>query len=205
MIKKGIDISCFQPNVDFKKVKASGIDFVILRAGYGKERSQKDETFEKHYADAKKAGLNVGAYWYSYAESNGEAETEAKVCIDCIKGKKFEYPIFFDLEEKSQLSKGRTFCDGIVKTFCGELEKAGYFAGLYISRSPLQSNISSDVAKRYALWVAEYGDKLNYSGNYGMWQYTSCGTVNGINAKIDMDYSYVDYPKIIKEAHLNGY
>jgi hypothetical protein len=125
--------------------------------------------------------------------------------MSIIKGKKFEYPIYFDLEEQSQFSRGRAFCDSIVKAFCNELEKHGYFAGLYISRSPLQTYISSDVANRYALWVAEYNSKLNYSGTVGMWQYSSTGKVNGISGNVDMDECYVDYPKIIKEGGFNGY
>ncbi|MGN1113816.1 MAG: GH25 family lysozyme [Oscillospiraceae bacterium] len=202
---KGIDISSWQGNIDFKKVKASGIDFVIIRAGYGRFTSQKDEYFEQNYKNAKAAGLNVGAYWYSYAESTADAIKEAKTCLSVIKGKKFEFPIYFDLEESSQFTKGRAFCDGLVKAFCGEMEKAGYWAGLYISRSPLQNYISQSVAKRYALWVAEYGDKCNYSGSYGIWQYSSTGKIGGISGNCDADYCYIDYPKLIKEKGFNGY
>lgn len=202
---KGIDVSKHQGNVNFEKVKASGIDFVIIRAGYGKDISQKDKYFEQNYKSAKAAGLKVGAYWYSYADTVDEVKQEAKVCIQAIKGKTFEYPIYFDLEESSQFAKGKSFCDSLVKTFCNTLEEAGYWAGLYISRSPLQTHISSSVAKRYALWIAEYNDKCNYSGDYGMWQYSSKGKVSGISGNVDMDYCYVDYPAKIKAAGLNGY
>jgi GH25 family lysozyme M1 (1,4-beta-N-acetylmuramidase) len=135
---KGIDVSQYQQNIDFKKVKASGVDFVIIRAGFGKYANQKDPYFERHYKAAKAAGLKVGAYWYSYAASVEEAKAEAQTCINAIKGKTFEYPIYFDLEERSQFAKGRAFCNSLVKTFCNALEHAGYRAGLYISRSPLQ-------------------------------------------------------------------
>ena len=203
--KKGIDISQYQTNVDFKKVKASGIDYVIIRAGYGKYAKQKDPQFETHYKNAKAAGLDVGVYWYSYALSVEDAKLEAQTCLSVIKGKKFEYPIYFDLEEQNQFAKGRSFCDSIVKAFCGEIEKAGYFAGLYISRSPLQQYISSSVANKYALWIAEYASKCNYGGAYGMWQYSSTGKINGINGNVDCDYCYVDYPAVIKNSGLNGY
>ena len=123
---KGIDVSSWQDNIDFGKVKASGIDFVIIRAGYGRETSQKDNCFEQNYNAAKAAGLDVGAYWYSYADSAEDAVKEAKACMEVIKGKKFEYPIYFDLEEQSQFAKGRNFCDSVIKAFCGELEKNGY-------------------------------------------------------------------------------
>ena len=202
---KGIDVSQYQGNIDFAKVKSAGVKFVIIRAGFGKYTSQKDPYFEKNYKNAKAAGLDVGAYWYSYAASVADAIAEAKTCMTAISGKKFEYPVFFDLEEKSQFNRGRAFCDSLVKAFCGELEKCGYFAGLYISRSPLQSYISSDIARRYTLWVAEYASKLNYSGAFAMWQYTSKGKINGINGDVDCDYCYVDYPSTIKSGGYNGY
>jgi GH25 family lysozyme M1 (1,4-beta-N-acetylmuramidase) len=204
-MKKGIDISQYQKNIDFAKVKASGIDYVIIRAGYGKYTKQKDPQFETHYKNATAAGLSVGAYWYSYASSVEDAKLEAQTCISVIKGKKFDYPIYFDLEESTQFAKGKSFCDSIVKAFCGELEAAGYYAGLYISRSPLQQYISTDVAKKYALWIAEYATKCNYSGDYGMWQYSSSGKVNGVSGNVDCDYCYVDYPSKIKAAGKNGY
>lgn len=203
---KGIDVSQWQGNsIDFGKVKAAGIDFVILRAGYGRYISQKDPTFEDNYRKAKSAGLNVGVYWYSYAQSEADARTEAQTCMEAIKGKQFEYPIYFDLEEQSQFSRGKAFCSALVTAFCGELEKAGYFAGLYISRSPLQCYITAEVAGRYALWIAEYGSKCNYNGTYGMWQYSSEGRVGGISGNVDMDECYVDYPALIKNGGFNGY
>lgn len=206
MIKmRGIDVSQYQGNIDFAKVKASGIDFVIIRAGFGRYETQRDPYFEKNYKNAKATGLHVGAYWYSYAQSAADAVKEAQTCIKIIKGKQFDFPIFFDLEERSQFSKGRAFCDSLVKAFCGELEKNGWFAGLYISRSPLQTYISPTVAKRYALWVAEYGSRCNYGGSYGIWQYSSTGRVNGISGNVDMDYAYIDYPSIMKSGGFNGY
>ena len=202
---RGIDVSKWQGNINFQKVKDSGISFVIIRAGYGKLSSQKDKYFEENYRKAKAAGLAVGAYWYSYAVSADEAREEAKACLSVIKGKQFEYPVYFDLEEQKQFSKGRTFCDSIVNTFCGELEKNGYFAGLYISRSPLERFISESTAKKYALWVAEYNSKCRYKGDYGMWQYSSKGKVNGISGNCDMNYCYKNYPSVIKKGGFNGY
>ena len=202
---KGIDISKHNGSVNFAKVKAAGIDFVIIRAGYGKHISQKDPRFEEYYAWAKAAGLDVGAYWYSYAATVPEAVAEAQACLEAIKGKKFEYPIYFDLEEQRQFAQGRKFCSELVDTFCQYLEAAGYFAGLYISRSPLQTHITDHVAKRYALWIAEYNSKCNYTGSYGMWQHTAKGRIDGINGDVDLDICYVGYPAVIKRAQLNGY
>lgn len=202
---KGIDVSQYQNPIDFNAVKKSGVEFVIIRAGYGKFINQKDPCFENHYAKAKAAGLNVGVYWYSYATTVTDARLEARTCLEAIKGKKFEYPIYFDLEERKQFNTGSTNCSNLVKAFCDEIEKAGYFAGLYISRSPLQQYISKEVANKYALWIAEYSNKCNYEGTYGMWQYSSTGKVDGIAGNVDLDYCYVDYPSKIKNGGYNGY
>lgn len=205
-MKHGIDISEHQGyNVDFAKVKAAGVDFVILRAGYGRYIKQKDPTFEGNYKRAKAAGLNVGVYWYSYATTPADARTEAQTCLEAIKGKKFEYPIYFDLEEAKQFSTGKNNCSAMVEAFCDVIEKAGYFAGLYMSRSPLQSYISTATAQKYALWVAEYNSKCNYGGTVGIWQNSSTWRVAGIGGNVDHDYSYVDYPKIIINGGFNGY
>ena len=203
---KGIDISSWQGNIDFGKVKASGIDFVIIRAGFGRETSQKDNCFEQNYSAAKAAGLDVGAYWYSYADSDEDAVREAKACMKVIKGKKFEYPIYFDLEEQNQFAKGRNFCDSVIKAFCGELEKNGYLAGLYCSTYYLNNYISNAIAGKYALWVAQYNYRCTYTANkYGIWQYSSEGRINGISGNVDMDYCYTDYPNIVKNGGYNGY
>ena len=203
---KGIDVSSWQGNIDFAKVKASGIDFVIIRAGYGRETRQNDNCFELNYRNAKAAGLDVGAYWYSYADSAEDAVNEARACMEVIKGKKFEYPIYFDLEEQSQFAKGRNFCDSVIKAFCGELEKNGYLAGLYCSTYYLNNYISNAVAGKYVLWVAQYNYRCTYTANkYGIWQYSSEGRINGISGNVDMDYCYTDYPAIVKNGGYNGY
>jgi GH25 family lysozyme M1 (1,4-beta-N-acetylmuramidase) len=203
--KQGLDLSYAQTNVDYKKLKAAGIDFVIIRAGYGRDLSQKDTMFEKHYKGCKDAGIKVGAYWFSYAVSEADAVTEANTCISIIKGKTFEYPIYYDVELQSQFAKGKSFCDSITKAFLSKLESAGYYVGLYTSRYPAQTYFSQSVLNKYALWLAEYGSKLNYSGTYGMWQNSSTYKVNGINGDVDHDYCYVDYPTIIKNGGYNGY
>ena len=202
---KGIDISKWQKNVDFNKVKASGIDFVIIRAGYGKEVSQKDPYFDKNYEKAKAAGLHVGAYWYSYAETIEAAKQEAAACLSVIKGKQFDLPIYFDVEEKSQFAKGKNFCDSIITVFCDALEAKGYFAGLYISASPLKTHVSESIRNRYTIWVAQYNSKCTYNGDYGIWQYSSKGSIPGVSGNCDMDECYKDFPSIIKKGGFNGY
>jgi len=201
----GIDVSVHNGEIDWEKVKAAGVKFAIIRAGLGKYAKQKDDHFEQNYAGAKDAGIPVGAYWYSCAMTPAEAKQEAAVCIEALKGKQYEFPIWFDLEEKAALNTGKENCSAMVRAFLDELEKAGYFAGLYISRAALADYIGDDIKTRYALWVAEWGSKLNYSGPVGIWQRSDTGTVNGIIGNVDLDISYKDYPAIIKKKGLNGY
>lgn len=201
--RKGIDISRYQGKPDFSKVK-NDVDYVILQVGYGRYVNQKDSEFERNYAECKKYGIPVGVYHFSYAKSIAEAQAEANACLEMIKGKQFEYPIYYDLEVGLD-SLGKSLVSSIATTFCTALEKAGYYTGIYISRSPAQLYLTKEVAQRYALWLAEYNSKCNYDGNYGMWQYSSTGRISGINGDVDMDYCYVDYPTIIKNVGLNGY
>lgn len=205
-MKKGIDVSRYQGNIDWEKVKQSGIDFTILRAGYGKTATQKDPLFEQNYAGCTAVGIPVGAYWYSYAMSEKEAQQEASACLSCIQGKRFDYPIFFDIEEKKQLELGKTACSKIAAAFLETMEKAGYFVGIYSSKSHLENYISEELRKRYAVWVAHYGvEKTNYSGNFGIWQRSSTGKISGISGNVDLDECYVDYPEIIRNAGLNHF
>lgn len=207
---KGIDVSKWQGQIDFNAVKRSGVDFVIIQAGYGKSVTQKDPYFEQNYARAKAAGLKVGAYWFSYALTPNEAAEEARTCAAVIANKQFDFPIYYDLENEPKSKyfpfiTGKTNCTNMVKAFCLELEKLGYFVGLYISRSPLQTHITKEVADRFALWLAEYGSKLNYTGKYGIWQRSSTGRVVGVIGDVDIDEAVIDYSPIIKNGGFNGY
>ncbi|MBQ7071708.1 MAG: glycoside hydrolase family 25 protein [Ruminococcus sp.] len=213
MTMKGIDVSTYQCNVDYKKLKADGVEFVIIRASYGDVLSfpsQKDPMFESHYKAATAAGLHVGAYHFTYALTPEKAKREAQGFMSVIKGKKFDMPVYIDLESEPSsgyqpFKTGKANCSAMVKAFCDELEKNNYWAGLYISRSPLQDYITTDVANRYSLWVAEYASKCNYSGTVDIWQYTSSARFNGYNGNLDADICYKDYPTLIKNAGKNGY
>lgn len=205
-MKNGIDVSKHQGKIDWNKVKASGkVNFAIIRAGYGKAISQKDVQFENNYKGAKAAGIPVGAYWYSYALTPAEATAEAITFLKVLEGKQFEYPVFFDIEEQNALATGKNNVSAIIRAFCGEMEKAGYWVGIYASRAHIQSYMDSDVQKRYTLWAAEWGSKLNYTGEVGLWQYSESGKVDGIAGNVDLDICYVDYPASVKSAGKNGF
>lgn len=205
-MSKGIDLSVHNGRIDWDQVKNSGgVDFVLLRAGYGRVPSQKDSNFESYYADCKKRRIPVGAYWYSYATTPDEARLEAKACLECIKGKQFEYPIFFDQEEKTQFNTGKANCSAMIRAFCEVMEQAGYWVGLYTSRSALCTYVEDDIKTRYALWIAEWNNKLNYDGVVGIWQNSSTGHIAGISGNVDLDICYEDYPTLMKKAGKNGY
>jgi GH25 family lysozyme M1 (1,4-beta-N-acetylmuramidase) len=202
---KGIDVSVHNGDIDWGKVKADGIDFAILRAGFGRLASQKDEKFEQNYAGAKAAGIPVGAYWYSYAMTPEEAELEADVFLSAIKGKQFEMPVYFDLEEKKQFDLGKEQVSAIMRAFLKKVENAGYFVGLYGSASSLTTHTADDIKSWYTIWLAHWVDQTNYSGAYGVWQHSEKGKVAGINGNVDLDICYKDFPTIIKGKGLNGW
>lgn len=186
-MKKGIDVSSHQGEVDFQKVAKDGISFVILNAGYGRSVTQKSIYFDGNYEKAKTAGLMIGAYWYSYAVSAADAVAEAQACIEAIKGKELDLPVFIDIEEQSQFAKGREFCSAVADAFCGEITKHGYKAGIYISYSPLMDYISPEMREKYPVWVAQYHTECQYK-DAAIWQYTDNGRVDGITGAVDINY-----------------
>lgn len=207
---KGIDVSHHQKagKVNFKELKALGYDFVICRAGYGKHLSQKDKAFESHYAKARAAGLKVGAYHYSYAKNVREALQEADCFLTWIKGKKLEYPVAFDIEDKVQkglTDKQRT---DIAIAFMQKVEDAGYYVMLYSSANWLEGKFERDRLKSYDTWLACYTTeerrKKLYTGKFGMWQHTSSLKHPTVyKSRLDANIAYKDYARIIKRAGLN--
>lgn len=198
---KGIDVSVWQGSIDWSKTK-SAIDFAILRAGYGKHVSQKDDRFEEYYAACEKYGIPKGAYWFSYATTKDEAIQEAKACIECLKGKKFEYPILFDVEHSTQTST--KVASAIIPAFCETLKAAGYYVGLYSYYSFFKSYIPESVYSPYDIALAHYASSTPWS-NKQIWQYSEKGSIAGINGGVDLDYCYVeDYPERIKKLGLNN-
>lgn len=203
VIQNGVDVSEWQANVDWTKVKGDGIDFAVIRAGYGKDPGQTDKYFEQNYKNAKAVGMPIGTYWYSYATTIENVKKEAARCIETLKGKSFELPVYFDLEESSQFNKGVEFCSQAVETFCEAIRAAGYTPGLYMSRYALMNYIKPEVRNKYELWVAEYGtSSCKYTGEYAMWQYADTGKVNGINGNADVNFRYTkDYTRLADQAY----
>ena len=201
----GIDVSQWQGVINWAQAKNT-VQFALIRAGYGNTLSypkQIDTQYETNYKGCKANGIPVGVYFYSYAKTTAEAQREADSCIALLKGKQFEYPIFYDVEEAATFKTGKT--NEIIKAFADKLEAAGYWVGIYIYRSAAQKYLSEQTRTRYSMAIAEYASQLHYSGEYGIWQNSSSWTVPGINGRVDHDYCYKDYPTRIKEKGLNGY
>ena len=203
----GIDISYHNGEIDFSKIK-SKVDFVIMRAGYGDETIESKEVkFDIYYEDAKKNNIPVGTYWYCYALTPEEALVEAKAFLERAKGKKFEFPVYYDVEEPSVLDTGYDNVNDLINAFCGELEKNNYYCGLYSSSNYLNNLISEEIKQKYAIWVAHWKvDKPSYEGPWGVWQYTSEGNMDGVESEyLDLNVAVINYEPIIKFLGKNGY
>lgn len=194
---KGIDVSKHNGTIDWNKVKAAGVQFAMLRAGYGRYDNQKDERFEANYKGATAAGIPVGAYHYSYATTAEQAKQEAEVFLGWIKGKNLTYPVAFDIENKKQANLGVSVISDIIRAFCETVEAAGYYVVVYANKDWLTNRIDADCKSRYDIWLAQWTSKPTYTGSYGMWQYTSDGAVDGIAGRVDMNIAYKDYPSVI--------
>lgn len=203
---KGIDVSKWQADIDWQKVKADGIEYAIIRAGYGKKVSQEDPMFDTNMINAQKAGVDRGVYWYSYATTVEEAYQEAEACYEVIKGYSFEYPLIFDIEESSQEALSTATVSAIIDAFCSTMQEKGYYVAIYSYTSFLNTKVYDSILEKYDIAVAHYGvASPNYSKPYGIWQYSSTGTVNGISGNVDMDIAYKDYPFIMASRNFNGY
>ncbi|MCD7825172.1 MAG: glycoside hydrolase family 25 protein, partial [Clostridiaceae bacterium] len=199
-VYSGIDVSKFQPTIDWEKVKAAGTDFVIIRAGYRGYSSgslQKDSCFESHVTGALAAGLKVGLYFYTEAINTTEAAEEAAYCIDLAKDYDITFPIAYDFElsnssgrlVKANLSKSAATAN--CEAFCDAISDAGYTPMVYANKSDLTNKIDGTaLSEKYGIWLAQYNTKATYTGTYQFWQYSSSGTVDGISGNVDCNFWY---------------
>ncbi len=186
-----IDVSTWQGSIDFDKVKKSGIDYVILRAGYGRELDQIDNRFVENYEKAKAAGLKVGAYWFSYSESVDEAFKEAEACLYCLGGRKLDMPLYYDLEIDSVMERmTKSEYTQMALNFCSVIESAGYRPGIYSSVSVYQTKLDHSRLLRdgISVWNAHWSERCTIECD--VWQYSENGSVSGIYGDVDMNLIY---------------
>lgn len=204
---KGIDVSRYQGAIDWERVKASGVDFVLLRSSIGDGTdyiSGEDIRFAKNAVEAKEAGLMVGAYHYLWAETVADARKEARFFIKTISPYTLDFPAVLDFEEPSQqenlTNAERT---AIAKAFMDEVKNAGYYPMLYTNKNWATTYLDMDELADYDLWIAEWYPKPTYEGDFGVWQYTPYGKISGIASDVDLNICRKNYRKLILDGGYN--
>ncbi len=202
--------------LNWAQLKASGVEAVIIRAagrGYGYARQlYRDTAFVTHYRNAAAAGMHIGVYFYSYAMTAEQAREEARLTMDILKENDcvLDMPVFIDIEDHapedySHERAGKAACTAVVNAFCDEVEKGGYYPGVYCNKYFAENLLDASAFANKAVWIAHYGvSKCGYSGKYDMWQYTDSGSVSGYAGSIDLNYVYTDLPGLITKDGITG-
>lgn len=207
MRKTGVDVSRYNGRPNWSVAKANGVNFAILRAVSGASGVYIDPTFEYNYSECKKAGVPVGLYVASYLNVDKEIAVTERV----IRGKQFEYPIYYDVEDFSFTGRTRSKQSATYAAvkFCRHFEKLGYYVGIYSNKYFIDQWLDRSQIKNFDIWIADWRKGVNYSKSYGMHQFTNRGRFTGIPSTgeggVDTNYAYMDYPSIIKKNGLNGY
>lgn len=200
VIVNAIDVSQYQGNIDWTKVKADGIDFAIIRVG-GRGYSESgrlyfDDYYKKNIEGAKKAGIAIGIYYFSQAKTEKEAQEEVRHCLELLGKYDIKLPIFMDYEKAgnpgriANLSKAQRTKNA--KAFCEGIESAGYNAGVYSNLLFLENSIDGkNLSSLYTIWAAQYNDTCDFQSKYQIWQYSSDGKVSGINSRVDCNFWYI--------------
>ena len=194
----GIDVSTWNGNIDWNKVKNSGVSYVIIRTGYrGSTQGSlvEDNKFRQNIKGATNAGLKVGVYFFSQAINEVEAVEEASMVLSQIKGYKLAYPVFIDVEPSGGRADGLSTSDRtkIVNAFCQTIQNNGYRAGIYANKTWFTNKLNTSALSGYKIWLAQYNSSVTYKGRYDMWQYSDKGKINGISGNVDMNLSYLSY------------
>jgi GH25 family lysozyme M1 (1,4-beta-N-acetylmuramidase) len=191
-ICKGIDVSYHNGTIDWKKVKQSEVEYAIIRCGYGtNDKNQDDKKWEENVKGCIDNNIPYGVYLYSYADTVEKASSEADHAIRLLQGKKFKYPVYYDLEEEAIRKKlSKTEIANIAKTFCNKLSAKGYIVGIYANKDWFTNYLTDSCFNNWTKWVAQYNTVCNYQGKYDMWQCSSTGRVPGISGNVDLNYSY---------------
>lgn len=206
---KGIDVSKYQGSIDWQKVKAAGIEFAFVRIGWagyeGGIDEGKDPLFDANMRGAAAASIPVGAYVYSYCKTPEAAKRAAKEAAALCAPYRLTMPLVFDLEDSTTYTPlGKAATTAIAEAFLTEAEAAGYYAMLYSYKSFVADLLDMGKLARWDFWLAHYTAKTDYTGQYGIWQYTSDGSVDGISGRVDLNEAYKDYPAMIGGVELGG-
>ena len=195
-LEKGIDVSKWNGSINWQSVKNSGVDYVIIRAGYG--NSTVDSQFKNYIEGAINAGLKIGVYWFSYATSAAQAKLEAQMCLNTISPykKSINYPVFFDFEyesvsyaRKNGVTITKSLGTQIANSFLNTVKSQGYISDIYTNKDFSSHYFSDDLLNSNNLWVAQYNSNNTFGRPFSMWQYSEKGSVPGIKGAVDLNYT----------------
>ena len=190
--RTGIDVSHHNGTIDWEKVKDSGVDFVIIRCGYGKdEKGQDDKQWSRNVSECERLGIPFGVYLYSYAKDTQSAQSEAQHVLRLINGHRLTYPVYYDMEDAVQAKLSKSNRTKIANKFLGIIKNAGYECGIYANlnwwNNYLDSSLGGD--NTWRTWVAQYNNNgCDYKRNYSMWQSSSTAKVSGISGNVDINF-----------------
>ena len=192
----GIDVSKWNKEIDWVKVKEAGVDFAIIRCGYRGSSTGtlvEDPYFAKNIQGAAEAGIKLGLYFFTQATNEVEAVEEASTAIMLCDNYHLDYPIFIDTEGAGGNGRADTLDTDtrtrVCEAFCQTIDSAGYTGGVYASKNWLNKNLDTSKLNRFAIWLAEYKAAPTYEGEYQIWQYTSKGKIDGIEGRVDLNTS----------------
>ena len=188
---KGIDVSHHNGDINWKKVAKSDIDYAIIRCGYGENlKKQDDRLWKKNIAGCEKYKIPYGVYIYSYAKTKEGARSEAEHVLRLVKGLHMSFPIYYDMEDRSQERLSNTRKKAIAEEFLGIISKSGYECGIYANLNWWTNYLPSLKKTVHYKWVAQYAKKCTYKGIYQMWQCTARAKVSGIYGDTDLNFWY---------------
>ena len=190
----GIDVSSFQKDIDWNKVKASGIDFVFIRAGYRGNTEGGlfiDPYFETNYEGAKNAGLSIGVYFFSQSINESEAAEEADFVVSLLKDKELDLPIVFDWEYVSETARTANITQETMSkcadAFYERIHQHGFDCMVYFNLYTSYMIYDMDQFGEKMIWLAQFADKLTYYYHYEIWQYSCTGKIDGIDTDVDLN------------------
>lgn len=194
MEKKGIDVSKWQGTIQWNLVRQDGVEFAIIRAAAGQTP---DPNSEVNIRGALAAGIPVGLYLYSYAQTPQQAQKEAELLIQLAKNHDIQYPLAIDMEDNVQKNLTNAQRTDIALAFAEKIRDAGFIPMLYASKYWLENLFDRDRLGELEIWVAQWASQNTYNGKYGMWQYSSTGKINGISGNVDLDCACKDFPAML--------
>ena len=213
----GCDLSYHNKYVNWDELAASGCEFVMLRCGYrgySEGGLAKDEKFDLYASEAQRVGLKLGVYFFTQAVTVEEAEEEAKYVLDLIENYNISYPVAFDTEyidDDSARTNTVEISDelrsDICRAFCEKIREKGYYPMIYASENWMRRYLELESLREYDFWAPQYLEENDFLFDFTMWQYTDCGSIQGVKGDVDLDISMVDYASFVpqmREAYLTG-